>query len=76
MTTFAQENQVREQTNMDNLRVYNELTTDVDSIELQVIKWFDVGVALHAKLSDSDQKAEVLALRQSLIDRLKIALGL
>lgn len=76
MTTFAEEKLIRQQTNVDDLNAYISLDNRADKLVAAAETWLTDGTALHGKLTDADKKGEVIALRQSLIVRLKAALSL
>ena len=74
MTTFATETEVRKQTNKDDLRDYNELTKFSDQLVTKTKEWIADAQLLHNRVTDPEKKDELLALKQSLITRLKAIL--
>ena len=74
MTTFAIETEVRKQTNKDDLRDYNELTKFSDQLVTKTEEWIADAQLLDNRVIDPEKKDELLALKQSLMIRLKAIL--
>ena len=58
----------------DNLATEDQLISQMNTLESQVLAWMGTATALHASVEVSDQ-AQVIALRQQLIDKLTAALA-
>ncbi len=74
MTTFAEEKAVLGDTNAKDLHKYTHLQMGVDFLEAKTQLWLDNATELHGDVTDPDKKAELLTLRQTLINRLKAIL--
>ena len=75
MTTFAEEREVLGDTNAQDLHDFTHLQLGADFVVGKTELWFANGIALHERVDDPEKKAELLALRQDMIDRLKDVLG-
>ncbi len=59
----------------ENVGKYANLKNSEDAIVARVQTWVDNAVALHTATTDSAEKAEVIALRDSLVVKLRAVLG-